>query len=915
MREAYVANQQQMAQQAAAASAQTQAASPGYAQTGFPPNVQAPQYVPKRGHDYSVDDFFTVGSPAYDPRMAERLDRLNHMSYSQTHLRTPEELAAVNDFLITLGRPRPQNSGFSSESYFGLSQFDLAWQGTPGSEPPTLPHDHADHSYSQHHYSSTPSGPSISGPFTAGPSSTATTSARDPIEELHKETARLKALVMLSVYHRPSGSTSFYCDPLLLYPISFHVSEEEPNPNFHKPWVGPKNPPGNARGKTPGPAGPSTAKTARTTRATPDAAAHLHAGKTRTQLYDGSDLNWAAFTLDDARNHLVAKGFLLKTEGTAAAPSPSTLSLALLRVAAFSTNVVVSDACRAVAFILERRKVESQLEALCADVKRLVEREEGGNTGGAEDARAAAVSLTNTVHEQRAEIERMTERLEESMVSLVGRLEAMEGAGAEKTTGAARTSAGPTSFAAVVAAPPPIHAAAVASVTARTRQILIEKAPGTEEWMTGLSPKDVVEKARMALELMRRGGAQIPTDTKFLGAVTQRRGAMVLHMSTTEAADWLKANMGAFLASLGVAQFVPLSFDPSQDGALHVVEGDNNLPSGALAKMHWIKPAERRSPGQKVATRYWDSRTSSPQIFSCGTACAKVLIMLPRTARAFMTLALGAVGTCKAGDEERACANCRNAKREHRGHGAADRSCPVFTDKLQFSLERNPDAKYPYFPAVDDPTSWVTHEELSQRQGAKATEQPEWQRIMNTRRRQAGPPAGIAAAHRAAMGPREWFDGGARVVLERGKGGFRAGNSGQGTRMRQTFLDEIMGGAAAGGREKELGSTNPARAARMEQEVSGGRESVTGEEEAVTQQLVPGEDERAGGERGGGVGNEDDADEEITGEVARREKRQQEGRDRIEAARVRKPLVLADLSAQDPDLYTGSAATPEGGRP
>ncbi|KAJ7042935.1 hypothetical protein C8F04DRAFT_945129, partial [Mycena alexandri] len=100
---------------------------------------------------------------------------------------------------------------------------------------------------------------------------------------------------------------------------------------------------------------------------------------------------------------------------------------------------------------------------------------------------------------------------------------------------------------------------------------------------------------------------------KFLGAITQRSGAMVLHMNTTEAADWLKANMEAFLASLGgtsvfkdrlynvVAQFVSLSFDPSQDGALHIVEGDNNLPSGALAKMHWIKPAERRSPGQKVA--------------------------------------------------------------------------------------------------------------------------------------------------------------------------------------------------------------------------------------------------------------------------------------------------------------------------
>ncbi|KAJ7034893.1 hypothetical protein C8F04DRAFT_1259568 [Mycena alexandri] len=282
-----------------------------------------------------------------------------------------------------------------------------------------------------------------------------------------------------------------------------------------------EDPPGSARGKTPGPAGPNTAKTARTTRATPDAAAQLHAGKTRTQLYNESDLYWAAFTLDDARNHLAAKGFLLKNEGTAAVPTLNILSLALLRVAAFSTNAVVSDACRAVAFILERRKVESQLEALSADVKRLVEREEGGNMGGTEDARAAAVSLTNTVHEQRAEIEKMTERLEGSIESLVGRLEAVEEASTEKETGAARTLAAPTSFAAVVAAPPPIHAAAIANTAARTRQILIEQAPGTGEWMTGLSPKDVVEKARIALELIGRGGTQIPTYVKFLGAITQ----------------------------------------------------------------------------------------------------------------------------------------------------------------------------------------------------------------------------------------------------------------------------------------------------------------------------------------------------------------------------------------------------------
>jgi hypothetical protein len=153
----------------------------------------------KRSHDYAVEDFFTDMkkrrmNPSYDPRksplffplvsalnlptgMAERLERLNHISYSHhggsgfnprsvsLDIRTPEELAAVNDFLITLGRevtdsgPRPHHgSGFSSESYFdpvSLSQLGLA--GMPGM-PSSAPHDHPDHPYppSGHNYSSAP---------------------------------------------------------------------------------------------------------------------------------------------------------------------------------------------------------------------------------------------------------------------------------------------------------------------------------------------------------------------------------------------------------------------------------------------------------------------------------------------------------------------------------------------------------------------------------------------------------------------------------------------------------------------------------------------------------------------------------------------------------------------------------------
>ncbi|KAF8078830.1 transcription factor PacC [Lyophyllum atratum] len=121
----------------------------------------------KRSHDYSVDDFFTDMkkrrvNPAYDPRMAERLNSLVYQQNGVNHnfnprsvsldIRTPEELAAVNQFLVTLGRdvsgaaraqaPQPQQAqnthshgsqGFSPDTYFdAISLGQLGLSGMPG---------------------------------------------------------------------------------------------------------------------------------------------------------------------------------------------------------------------------------------------------------------------------------------------------------------------------------------------------------------------------------------------------------------------------------------------------------------------------------------------------------------------------------------------------------------------------------------------------------------------------------------------------------------------------------------------------------------------------------------------------------------------------------------------------------------
>jgi hypothetical protein len=105
---------------------------------------------------------------------------------------------------------------------------------------------------------------------------------------------------------------------------------------------------------------------------------------------------------------------------------------------------------------------------------------------------------------------------------------------------------------------------------------------------------------------------------------------------------------------------------------------------------------------------------------------------------------------CTVPDSERACCNCRAAAREdHRGHGAADRSCPVFERLLQSALERNPEAAHPYFLDAADPTTWVTHDEVGAAFAAKRGA-PEWKRKPAVQRG-PGPSPPVAAALRGQM--------------------------------------------------------------------------------------------------------------------------------------------------------------------
>ncbi|KAJ7938035.1 hypothetical protein B0H13DRAFT_1851977 [Mycena leptocephala] len=132
----------------------------------------------------------------------------------------------------------------------------------------------------------------------------------------------------------------------------------------------------------------------------------------------------------DAKKHLYAKGY--SHDSGASIESLDDLAKVLLQIAADTSSVVIADACRAVATLLELWKRDDVLEGIASDVKRLVERAETTHPGRLEsdntddsvvtDLRSAAEILTQTVEEQCKDIWKLTERLEEGFTQIVQRV-------------------------------------------------------------------------------------------------------------------------------------------------------------------------------------------------------------------------------------------------------------------------------------------------------------------------------------------------------------------------------------------------------------------------------------------------------------------------------------------------------------
>ncbi|KAF8515673.1 hypothetical protein JB92DRAFT_3114809 [Gautieria morchelliformis] len=166
-----------------------------------------------------------------------------------------------------------------------------------------------------------------------------------------------------------------------------------------------------------------------------------------------------------------------------------------------------------------------------------------------------------------------------------------------------------TYAAALKGAVPLAHLNTLARVKVRRRQILIDKDPGTElNPFKELTERELVAKVNEAVEYMdtlEEGEAP-----RFVGVKKLVNGGIVFDLETQEAAEVIQTRREDFLRKFSTSAvvkersacvimgYVPVSHAPDALAEYTRIEHNSGLPDGTLESTRWIKPVQRRSPGQ-----------------------------------------------------------------------------------------------------------------------------------------------------------------------------------------------------------------------------------------------------------------------------------------------------------------------------
>jgi len=125
----------------------------------------------------------------------------------------------------------------------------------------------------------------------------------------------------------------------------------------------------------------------------------------------------------------------------------------------------------------------------------------------------------------------------------------------------------------------------------------------------------LIEKANIALELIRNLDTTLPEDAEFISARKTSQGHILYEVDSVETVEWLRSPEGSkiFISKFGsdvslaakpfpiLVEFVPIHFNTDELSALREVERKKSLPIGSIKSARWIKPIKCRNPKQRRA--------------------------------------------------------------------------------------------------------------------------------------------------------------------------------------------------------------------------------------------------------------------------------------------------------------------------
>ena len=273
----------------------------------------------------------------------------------------------------------------------------------------------------------------------------------------------------------------------------------------------------------------------------------------------------------------------------------------------------------------------------------------------------------------------------------------------------------------------------IRDIDRKARQILIDT---MDPDITGASQAEIKEKVINAFTKIT--DPALPEDTTVLEVSKLHKGGFTILFKDKEVVKWLQDIKAEFEFTSQISRDasivqrsysilvprIPLTFDPANDDHLREIEECNSIPAETITKARWIKPVNRRIPGQRAAHAIFILKdiTITNECIRDGLKVCSLHVRPSRLKHEpmqcmkcrrwghFAHACLASVDTCGTCREEHRTSECDSKEKTYcvscksNTHSSWDRTCPEFRRRCKQYDENYPENSLPYFPSEE---SWT----------------------------------------------------------------------------------------------------------------------------------------------------------------------------------------------------------------